>query len=131
MRPGYPSARRAAPAIARPLFMRDHETLGFSLLVVVIFGAVAAGAWYAWRMEHPARAHEPVKPLPDLRAAAPVRVEYVKVPTERVRVVSRPAKRPEVRRCLGADAVPIYTTEPACPEGATPDKVMEVHLPNR
>lgn len=109
--------------------MGNRETWGFVLFLVVVLGGMAAGTWYAWRQDRAPAAPPPVRPLPDLRAAPPVTVRPPPSKVqERVHLVPVPAARPKVRRCLGDDGVPIYTTEPECPAGSTLDAVREVHV---
>ena len=108
------------PPAADSSMTLDRDSAGFVVFLAVVFAGLAAGMWYTTRDK--ARADPvAVKPLPDLRAAQPARVEYVSAPA----VASRPARAAELVRCVD-DAGAVTWTDEACPEGAKRERSIPV-----
>lgn len=97
----------------------------------------AAGAGYTWWLDHRANA---AAPLPEVRtatlpmsaAAPPALVRPARDASRLAQHAQRyePAAATVVRKCLGADGVPVFTSA-ACPNGSTLQREIAVEVPAR
>lgn len=105
------------------------KSLALPIVVLVVSGGSAAFAGHAWWQQKQDSQPAAVRTMPVPAPPSPQRTARVpSVVSSTPPRVARTGAADALRKCIGADGVPVYTNH-ACPAGSTLAKTMPVELP--